>query len=584
MKFKKTGIVAGLVVCLIAVNIQGTFGMEENNEKSKIPPVIEIKTVAEQLGLSISSGALNAENSPELPQGTKPQAPGSGNGLKPGDTSKPESEDKPGDTNKPESEDKPGDTEKPGNEVNPGDTEQPESENKPGDTDKPESEDKPGDTDKPGSEEKPGDTNKPESEVIPEDTEKPGNEVTPDETEKPAEGENTQNEVSNVEDQAHNNPVQETPKNGSNTIINDNSAQAVYTGNIYKPSEAFLDSRDKVKYNVSLPIEGIPAFITQEMIIGALKAQDETGYPASVTIAQIIQESGFGIYGPDGEKGVGLSYLAFQYNNLFGIKGMGPAGSVNMRTGEQTPSGASYMTTAGFRVYDTYTECIEDRTRVLKEVYSDLTEGVTDANTFAMKIGRRWATSITYSQNLIRQMKEYDLYRFDRMTLGEFSEMIGTFANPCPGAVVSSNFGWREFRNSFHKGIDLATGNYNIPIYAAEAGEVTVAGESGSAGNWIRIDHGNGLVTKYMHNDKIYVKAGQTVEKGQQIGLSGSTGDSTGNHLHFQVEENGVAVNPAPYLELDKDVEKDTKKNTKKTPVNTSVNTSVKTSIITMKK
>ena len=66
------------------------------------------------------------------------------------------------------------------------------------------------------------------------------------------------------------------------------------------------------------------------MIVGALKCQDETGYPASVTIAQIIQESGYGSYGPGGESGEGLSYLAYQYCNLFGIKGKGTAGSVNM--------------------------------------------------------------------------------------------------------------------------------------------------------------------------------------------------------------------------------------------------------------
>ena len=120
--------------------------------------------------------------------------------------------------------------------------------------------------------------------------------------------------------------------------------------------------------------------------------QDETGYPASVTIAQIIQESGFGKYGPGGEEGKGLSYLAYQYNNLFGIKGTGPAGTVDMRTGEQASDGSAYMITSGFRVYNTYTECIEDRTELLKEVYKDLTFGVEDANTFAIKVGSRWAT------------------------------------------------------------------------------------------------------------------------------------------------------------------------------------------------
>ena len=94
----------------------------------------------------------------------------------------------------------------------------------------------------------------------------------------------------------------------------------------------------------------------------------------------------------------------------------------------------------------------------------------------------------------------------------------------------------------------MATGSENIPTYAAEAGVVTQAGYSESAGNWIVIDHGDGLVTKYMHHAEIYVEVGQKVVKGQQIGLSGTTGYSTGNHLHFQVEENGVAVDPLLYL------------------------------------
>lgn len=322
----------------------------------------------------------------------------------------------------------------------------------------------------------------------------------------------------------------------------------------FTPSSEFLDNREKVKYNVDVPVDGLPGFITQEMLVGALKCQDETGYPASVTIAQIIQESGFGKYGPDGDKGQGLSYLAYQYNNLFGIKGSGTAGSVAMNTGEQRVDGSRYNITAGFRVYNTYTECIEDRTGLLDRVYKDLTFGVKDANTFAMKIGQRWATSLSYGQHLIGQMERYDLYRLDAMTLDEFSSMIGTFANPCPGARLTSSFGYREAplagASTYHKGVDLGTGAYNIPTYAAQAGTVIFAGPSGAAGNLVTIDHGNGLITKYMHHDKIYVKAGDKVEKGQQIGLSGTTGNSTGNHLHFQVEKNGVVINPLLYLDI----------------------------------
>lgn len=317
----------------------------------------------------------------------------------------------------------------------------------------------------------------------------------------------------------------------------------------YKASGVFKKIGDRVQYNVDVPIKGLPSFITQEMIVGALKSQDEYGYPASVTIAQIIQESGYGTYGPGGNKGQGLSGQAYGYCNLFGIKGSGTAGSVSMRTSEMTKDGKIYSTTSAFRAYNTYSEAIEDRCKVLQNGYGDLISGVNDANTFAMRIGQRWATDLNYGKSLIKLMELYDLYRLDDMTLKDFSAMIGRFADPCPGAVVTSNFGFREFDNKFHKGLDLGTGSENIPTYAAESGTVIFAGYSGSAGNLITIDHGNGLVTKYMHHSEIYVKVGDHVEKGQQIGLSGTTGRSTGNHLHFQVEENGVAVNPLLYLE-----------------------------------
>ena len=123
----------------------------------------------------------------------------------------------------------------------------------------------------------------------------------------------------------------------------------------------------------------------------------------------------------------------------------------------------------------------------------------------------------------------------------------GQFTNPCPGATISSTFGYRDFDGAFHKGLDLAAGE-GTPTYAAAAGTVIIAGWSSSAGNWVVIDHGNGLVTKYMHHSALAVSAGQTVAKGQQIGYVGNTGNSFGAHLHFQVEVNGSAVDPQGYL------------------------------------
>ncbi len=123
----------------------------------------------------------------------------------------------------------------------------------------------------------------------------------------------------------------------------------------------------------------------------------------------------------------------------------------------------------------------------------------------------------------------------------------GQFTNPCPSGTVSSTFGYRDFDSSFHKGLDLAASE-GSPTYAADAGTVIIAGWSDSAGNWVVIDHGNGIVTKYMHHSALAVSAGQTVVKGQQIGYVGNTGDSFGAHLHFQVEVDGTAVDPQGYL------------------------------------
>lgn len=125
----------------------------------------------------------------------------------------------------------------------------------------------------------------------------------------------------------------------------------------------------------------------------------------------------------------------------------------------------------------------------------------------------------------------------------------GYFTHPCPGmSYQSSYFGEvRSFDPTPHKGNDYAAAE-GTPTYAAAAGTVIIAGWSNSAGNWVVISHGNGLVSKYMHHSSITVSAGQYVQKGQQIGYVGSTGYSTGAHLHFQVELNGVAVSPDAYM------------------------------------
>jgi len=112
-------------------------------------------------------------------------------------------------------------------------------------------------------------------------------------------------------------------------------------------------------------------------------------------------------------------------------------------------------------------------------------------------------------------------------------------------APVTSPFGWRWGR--LHEGIDLGAA-YGTPIAAAAAGTVIYAGWMEGYGNLTVIDHGGGLATAYGHQSRIAVNVGQTVAQGAIIGYVGSTGHSTGPHLHFEVRVNGRAVDPLGYL------------------------------------
>lgn len=144
--------------------------------------------------------------------------------------------------------------------------------------------------------------------------------------------------------------------------------------------------------------------------------------------------------------------------------------------------------------------------------------------------------------------------RYEREYQTAYYLLIGRADFVCPvnmaECTVTSEFGeYRSPSDPAHKGIDLASyGGNNVPVYAAADGKVLIAGYSSSAGNWVVIDHGNGIVAKYMHHESICVSVGQEVKKGQEIGRMGTTGDSTGVHLHFQMELNEVPVNPRDYI------------------------------------
>lgn len=124
---------------------------------------------------------------------------------------------------------------------------------------------------------------------------------------------------------------------------------------------------------------------------------------------------------------------------------------------------------------------------------------------------------------------------------------------PCSYRKLTSPFGNRDQptagASTYHEGVDLA-GPEGTPIYATRAGVVTTARNSSSGGNYVTINHGDGFSSSYLHLRNYVVKRGQAVSAGQLIGYMGSTGISTGSHLHFAIYYNGRAVNPAKYVNL----------------------------------
>ena len=128
----------------------------------------------------------------------------------------------------------------------------------------------------------------------------------------------------------------------------------------------------------------------------------------------------------------------------------------------------------------------------------------------------------------------------------------GMFTWPSPGYTrITSPFGYRNHptlkQYKFHAGIDIGVPSGNNIVAAAD-GVVTVSTYESGYGNYVAINHGGGIVTLYGHNSSLLVRKGESVKKGQTIAISGSTGRSTGPHLHFEVLVNGSAVNPMNYF------------------------------------
>jgi murein DD-endopeptidase MepM/ murein hydrolase activator NlpD len=149
-------------------------------------------------------------------------------------------------------------------------------------------------------------------------------------------------------------------------------------------------------------------------------------------------------------------------------------------------------------------------------------------------------------------LRESQLAALENVILSrELKEEIHPEGRPVENGFISSYFGEREDpfdgEETFHKGVDFA-GTRGSPVTAVAAGIVTWAGERSGYGKLIEINHGDGYVTRYAHNEKTLVGVGDTVKRGEPVALMGSTGHSTGPHVHFEVLRNGRQVDPLSFI------------------------------------
>jgi murein DD-endopeptidase MepM/ murein hydrolase activator NlpD len=176
------------------------------------------------------------------------------------------------------------------------------------------------------------------------------------------------------------------------------------------------------------------------------------------------------------------------------------------------------------------------RKEVLKNLSTSSDEGSIDVETLKKEIQSSVAA--------VDEIKKY---------LAKEQDSFRVTPNGWPaGGKISSTFGMREHPRfggrRFHTGIDI-TMPIGTPLHATADGVVSFADRSGGSGNIVVIEHGHGLSSVYAHNTKNLVRPGQTVKRGDIIAYSGSTGISTGPHVHYEVWRNGQSVNPAPFLE-----------------------------------
>lgn len=190
---------------------------------------------------------------------------------------------------------------------------------------------------------------------------------------------------------------------------------------------------------------------------------------------------------------------------------------------------------------ETIAKIKEDKKQYLDEIKIGMQEIYTkDLNGLLNTV--QVASAIENTQEHLNELIEEQIKR-------KSSTFNGVYFSVKPvSGVITSRFGATEdIRDHSHKGIDISAPN-GTPIKAAAEGKVTYSGWMGGYGNLVIITHENNIQTYYAHCSKLYVSVGEEVEAGDTIAAVGSTGYSTGNHLHFEIRQNGAQINPQRYL------------------------------------
>ncbi|MBP7347711.1 MAG: peptidoglycan DD-metalloendopeptidase family protein [Butyrivibrio sp.] len=190
---------------------------------------------------------------------------------------------------------------------------------------------------------------------------------------------------------------------------------------------------------------------------------------------------------------------------------------------------------------------INDKTAEIGDISANITDKQAAIDEYEASIQEQNDTISALEKAVAEEKKQLEAQQKKAQTYDG-----GMFTWPCPSYTrISDDYGNRIHPilgiQQFHNGIDMAAPG-GSPILAAYNGTVVAAAYSTTMGNYVMIDHGDGLYTVYMHASSLNVSTGQTVSKGDQIAAVGATGRATGNHLHFSVRLNGSYVNPWNYL------------------------------------